>query len=93
MKKSLQVILLLALTGAAFASQDEDFMAARQAFQSGNAARLETHAKRLQGHVLEPYASYYQLSLYLENARPDSIKNLPLNTGIAHSLIGYTVNG
>ena len=61
MKKSLPVILLLALTGAASASQDDDFMAARQAFQSGNAARLETHARRLQGHVLEPYASYYQL--------------------------------
>ena len=74
MKKSLPVILLLALTGAASASQDDDFMAARQAFQSGNAARLETHARRLQGHVLEPYASYYQLSLHLENASPDSIK-------------------
>ena len=74
MKKSLPVLLLLALTSAASASQDDDFMAARQAFQSGNAARLETYAKRLQGHVLEPYASYYQLSLQLENVSPDSIK-------------------
>ena len=57
MKKFLPGLLLLVLTGTAAASQDDDFIAARQAFQAGNSARLDIHARRLQGHVLEPYAA------------------------------------
>lgn len=74
MKKFLPGLLLLVLTGTSAASQDDDFIAARQAFQAGNSARLETHARRLQGHVLEPYAAYYQLSLQLENIDANTVK-------------------
>lgn len=74
MKKFLPGLLLLVFTGASAANQDTDFIAARQAFQAGNSARLDTHARRLQGHVLEPYAAYYQLSLQLENVSTDAVK-------------------
>ncbi len=74
MKKFLPGLLLLVLTGTSAASQDDDFIAARQAFQAGNSARLETYARRLQSHVLEPYAAYYQLSLQLENIDANAVK-------------------
>ena len=69
---------LICLTSAALsahsAALDEDFLAAREAYQSSNAARLETHARRLQGHLLEPYVSYWQLSLRLEEAAPEEVR-------------------
>ena len=74
MKKFLPGLLLLVFTGTAAASQDADFIAARQAFQAGNSARLDIHVRRLQGHVLEPYAAYYQLRLQLENVNADAVK-------------------
>ncbi|SEP24955.1 lytic transglycosylase domain-containing protein [Nitrosovibrio sp. Nv6] len=51
----------------AAASQDDDFMAMRQAFQAGDSARVAAYAQRLRGYVLEPYAIYYQLRPQLEN--------------------------
>jgi len=68
--------LVLAL-GAAFAhgaSQDDDFLAAREAYRVGNAARLDTHAGRLKGHLLEPYLVYWQLSLRLEQAAAEEVR-------------------
>ena len=53
--------------GTVAASQDDDFMTMRQAFQSGDASRVAAYAQRLRGHVLEPYAIYYQLYPQLEN--------------------------
>jgi peptidoglycan lytic transglycosylase len=53
---------------------DEDLLAAREAFQAGNAARLETLAQRLQGHLLEPYVAYWQLSLTLGEAAPEEVR-------------------
>jgi soluble lytic murein transglycosylase len=55
-------------------SADEDFLAARDAFRLGNAARLEKHAARLKGYVLEPYVTYYRLRLRLEDAQPAEIR-------------------
>jgi soluble lytic murein transglycosylase len=66
--------LLLAAATAQGAALDEDFLAAHEAFQSNNAARLETHARRLQGHLLEPYVAYWQLSLKLEEALPEEVR-------------------
>jgi len=53
---------------------DEDILAAREAYLAGNAARLETHAQRLQGHLLEPYVAYWQLSLTLGEAAPEEVR-------------------
>lgn len=53
---------------------DDDFLAAREAFRVGNAARLGPHAKRLKGHLLEPYLVYWQLSLRLEQAAAEEVR-------------------
>jgi len=69
--------LALVLLGAApayGAGQDDDFLAARDAYNASDAARLEIHAKRLQGHLLQPYADYWQLSLKLEDASPAEVR-------------------
>lgn len=48
----------------------------RKAFDAGHFPRMATYAQRMQGHILEPYAAYYQLRLQLDNTTvgPDSIK-------------------
>jgi soluble lytic murein transglycosylase len=58
------------------AGAEDDFVAMRQAFQAGDAIRVALYAQRLQGHVLEPYAAYYQLRPQLENtiAGADAVK-------------------
>jgi soluble lytic murein transglycosylase len=53
---------------------DDEFLAARDAFRNGNSARLETQARRLRGHLLEPYVAYWQLSMRLEQASPDEVR-------------------
>lgn len=66
------IIGFLALTVEA--GQDEDFIAARNAFQAGDRARLARVAPALQGYVLEPYVAYWQLKLDLETASPDEVQ-------------------
>ena len=67
-------LLLLVVATAQGAALDEEFLAAREAYQSSNAVRIETHARRLQGHLLEPYVAYWQLSLKLEVASPEEVR-------------------
>jgi len=45
---------------------DEAVLAAHAAFRAGDAVKLARHAAALQGHVLLPYAEYWQLKLRLE---------------------------
>lgn len=59
---------LLLISTSARASQDDDFLAARDAFRSGDAAKLAIFAQRLHNTPLEVYTSYYQLRMKLENA-------------------------
>ena len=59
---------------AAFGATDDDFLAAREAFRVGDARKLDVHARRLQGYVLEPYVAYWQLRLRLEDAPPAEIR-------------------
>jgi soluble lytic murein transglycosylase len=66
--------ILLATATAQGAALDEDFLAARDAYQANNPARFETHAQRLQGHLLEPYVAYWRLSLRLEEASPEEVR-------------------
>ena len=66
--------LMLAALCARSAPLDDEFLAAREAFRSGNPARLEAQARRLRGHVLEPYIAYWQLSMRLEQASPDEVR-------------------
>ena len=53
---------------------DADFIAARDAYRAGDAARLERLAPGLKGHLLEPYVTYWQLTLRLDDADPMAVK-------------------
>ncbi|HEY6043890.1 MAG TPA: transglycosylase SLT domain-containing protein [Nitrosospira sp.] len=76
MKRFLAGLFFATYAGAVVASAEDDFIAMRQAFQLGESARVMSYAQRLQGHVLEPYAAYYQLRPQLENtvASADAVK-------------------
>lgn len=73
MKYIVSLLLLVALP--AWADQDADFLAARDAFRAGDAAKLERFAQRLNKTPLEVYAGYYQLRLDLEHADPKRVKD------------------
>ncbi|SDY31897.1 soluble lytic murein transglycosylase [Nitrosomonas sp. Nm58] len=66
MRKFLIGLFLICYMKSLAAGQGEDFLAMREAFRVGDAARVAFYAKHLQNHVLAPYAEYYQLRLYLE---------------------------
>jgi soluble lytic murein transglycosylase len=63
---------LLALS--AEAGQDDDFIAARNAFQAGDRARLARVAPGLQGYVLEPYVAYWQVKLDLDRTSAEEVQ-------------------
>jgi soluble lytic murein transglycosylase len=65
--------LLVAALSVQAAPLDDEFLAAREAFRTGNAARLDAQAQRLKGHLLEPYIAYWQMSMRLERASPEEI--------------------
>ncbi|MBI5658411.1 MAG: lytic transglycosylase domain-containing protein [Nitrosomonadales bacterium] len=52
----------------ALVAEDADFLAAREAFRTGDAARLDRVAGRLKNSLLEPYVAYYRLRMRLEAA-------------------------
>jgi soluble lytic murein transglycosylase len=59
---------------AAAAAGDEDFLAMREAFRASDTRRLDAYAPRLKGHVLEPYAAYWQLRSRLNDAAPETMR-------------------
>ena len=74
-------LALSAFSNAAIASPEDDFLAAREAFRSGNIPRFDAMAARLQGHALEPFVAYMQLMLRLKDASPDEIKGFIQRNG------------
>lgn len=72
-------------------ADDEDFIAAREAFRSGDAAQLEHLAARFRHSPLEPYLTYYQLRLNLETVNPALIRQFlarPEDTPVIDRLRG-----
>ncbi len=71
------VTAALCSTAACAAVADENpdaaYLAAYDAFRSGNAIRLAKHAGVLRGHVLEPYVDYWRLKLQLEDASESDV--------------------
>ena len=57
------VFLLLGATTARGAEGDAAVLAAYDAFQQGNSAKLEQQGEAIRGHVLEPYYEYWRLVL------------------------------
>ncbi|KPK18171.1 MAG: hypothetical protein AMJ67_11285 [Betaproteobacteria bacterium SG8_41] len=74
MKHVLAFLLVMAAVTAQAAGTDKDFLAAREAYRIGNEARLNTYAKRLRGHLLEPYVLYYQLKIRLDHASAEDVE-------------------
>ena len=54
---------------------EQHYLAAREAYAKGNVAVLATHARGLKGHILEPYAEFWQLRLRLEQAAPGEVSD------------------
>ena len=74
MRKFLFSLFLCCYMTSPLANQGEDFLAMREAFRAGDAARVAFYAKRLQNYVLAPYVEYYQLRLYLETTDVGTIR-------------------
>jgi soluble lytic murein transglycosylase len=73
----LAVVTLFLAQGFARAApepSDEDFLAAKTAFEHGQRARFDALAPKLAGHVLEAYVEYWQLYLHLDTASADEVQ-------------------
>jgi len=72
------VALVLGAAGLAHAAkldpQDAALLAARDAFESNNRAKLAHVAPQLEGHVLAPYVEYWQLFQRLPAARAEDVR-------------------
>lgn len=71
------LILLLSLSGghAWAASADETFLAARNAYESGNLAELDKQVAALGEHELQPYVRYWRLDLNIANESAEDIRD------------------
>lgn len=75
MKRLLLIsLLLVSATASSKPTQDEDFIAAREAYRSGNKSKLDKLAPRLRGYPLEPYIDYWQLRMRLAEAEAATVK-------------------
>ena len=68
------ICFILTVSLFAHADDSSDFVAAREAFRTGQIQRLPDYAQRLQNSVLLPYVQYWLLSSQLRTARPDEIR-------------------
>ena len=68
------LLAAFASSGTHAAPGDDDFMAMREAFRVNDARKLDALAPRLKGHVLEPYAAYWQLRVRLDDAEPQAVR-------------------
>ena len=66
--------LILAISLIAHADDNSDFVAAREAFRTGQIQRLPDYAQRLHNSVLLPYIQYWQISSQLKTASPSNIR-------------------
>lgn len=70
------IIFLLSLffTASLYAGQEEDFLAARDAYGARDKDRLAQMVARLEGYILQPYGIAWQMQLNLEDTPADQIK-------------------
>ena len=61
-------------TGLASAQGDADFLAAKEAFERGDRARLDALAAGLKTHLLAPYVAYWQIKLRLDDVDYDTVR-------------------
>ena len=61
---------------AAPLTQDDRFLAAREAFRVGQYAKVAEQAPNLKGYVLEPYVEYYLLRMKLEEVPATDVRDV-----------------
>ena len=79
----------IAQSAAQLQQQDEDFLAAREAFRIGAGARVDQAAARVRGHPLEPWVQYWQLRLRLDTMEASQVQaflSRHANTRVADQL-------
>ena len=74
--RALSVTLGLALlpAGAHASGADDAVLGAYDAYRAGDPLRLARYAKKLEGHVLAPWAAYWRISLGLEDAATADVR-------------------
>jgi len=76
-------------TGPASAQSDADFLAAKDAFERSDRARLDALAIGLKGHLLAPYVTYWQIKLGIDDVDYDTVRGFITqypNTPLAEKL-------
>jgi len=81
---SIGLLALQLVFAPAQAAPDDDFLAARDAYNARNGARLDAFAGKLQGHVLAPFVQYWQLALNIDKAAPDEVQAFLQRNGDSH---------
>ena len=75
-------LALCGLAASALAQSDADVLRAKDAFDRGDRRRLDALAQPLGSHILEPYVTYWQLRIALDDADPDAVQGyLARNAG------------
>ncbi len=77
--------------GAPPTGADADFLAARDAFRTGDVAQVDRLYPRLAGTLLEPYAAYYSLHMHLGTADAATVRKFlarPADTPVIDKLRG-----
>jgi soluble lytic murein transglycosylase len=73
-----RIVLLIWLAAVSVAAggagPDDDFLAAREAFRTGDARRLDAYAERLKDHLLVPYVEYWRLKMRLDTVSDDEVR-------------------
>ncbi|HNJ86513.1 MAG TPA: hypothetical protein PKU92_08015, partial [Agitococcus sp.] len=69
------LISLSLLIGMDAQADDKDFLAAREAFRTGDSIALAEYSTKLQGDIWAVYADYYVLSQQLKQADPIAVIN------------------
>src|SRR5437773_8550437 len=68
------VALLCLVTGPASAQSDADFLAAKDAFERGDRAKLDMLATGLKSHLLATYVTYWQIKLGIDDVEYDTVR-------------------
>jgi soluble lytic murein transglycosylase len=80
MKFGAILTLILALAGGAAqaqtAARDDTIVEMAQAFRNGNKARLAQLLPQARGHVLEPWAAYWEIRSRLDTATPAEVQDV-----------------
>src|SRR5947208_3331235 len=86
---SVLVSLLWLVAAPASAQGDADFLAAKDAFERGDRAKLDVLAAGLKSHLLAPYVTYWQIKLGIDDVDYDTVRGfltLYPNTPLAERL-------